>query len=131
MKVLIVDDDFISRKILLSLLSAFGQCDVAVNGVEALEAFKSGWESWDAYDLICMDIRMPEMDGQECLRKIREIEQEKGKTGLEGVKIIMTTAMDDVSNIKAAFREQCEAYLIKPIEKQKLLNCLKELNLLV
>ena len=54
---------------------------------------------------------------------------EKGKIGLDGVKIIMTTALSDISNIKESFREQCEAYLVKPIEKQKLINCLKELNI--
>jgi len=130
MKILIVDDDFSSRKILLKYLSAYGQCDVAVNGIEAVEAFKLSMNEWEAYDLICLDIMMPEMDGQEALKQIRQIEMEKGVMGLDGVKIIMTTALDDSDNIKISFREQCEAYIVKPIIKDKLIQKLESLDLI-
>lgn len=128
MKILIVDDDFTSRKILLKYLSTYGQCDVAVNGKEAVEAFKLAFDDWEAYDLICLDIMMPEMDGQEALKQIRQFETERGKLGFDGVKIIMTTALDDSDNIKTSFREQCEAYLVKPIIKDKLVKKLEELG---
>jgi len=128
MRILIVDDDFTSRRLLQTFLSEYGQCDVAVNGKEAVEAYRNSMNEWDAYDLICLDIMMPEMDGQQVLKEIRQIEKGSGKDGLDGVKIIMTTALDDSDNIKQAFREQCEVYLVKPIEKQKLLDKLKELG---
>ncbi|MEI7473508.1 MAG: response regulator [bacterium] len=130
MKILIVDDDFVNRKILIKYLSAYGQCDVAVNGVEAVEAVKFALDEWDAYDLICLDIMMPEMDGHTALDKIREIEKEKGKYDLDGTKVIMTTALDDSDNIKKAFRSQCEAYIVKPIVKEKLIQKLVEFNLI-
>jgi two-component system, chemotaxis family, chemotaxis protein CheY len=130
MKSLIVDDNFTCRKILLKLLSEYGHCDIAVNGKEAIEAFLVAWDDWDAYDLICLDIMMPEMNGQEVLKQIRKIEKERGKYDLDGVKILMTTALDDSENIKTAFREQCEAYLVKPIAKQKLIQKLTELELI-
>ncbi len=130
MKSLIVDDNFTCRKILLKLLSDYGHCDIAVNGKEAIDAFIAAWDDWDGYDLICLDIMMPEMDGQEVLKQIRQIEKERGKYDLDGVKILMTTALDDSENIKKAFREQCEAYLVKPIEKQKLIQKLVELELI-
>ena len=130
MKILITDDDFTSRKILAKYLSEYGQCDVAVDGKEAVEAFKSALDEWEAYDLICLDIMMPEMDGQEVLKQIRQIEKEKNINGLDGVKVLMTTALDDSDNIKTAFKEQCEGYLVKPIDRQKLIEKLKELDLI-
>ncbi|MDD3014169.1 MAG: response regulator [Candidatus Gastranaerophilales bacterium] len=130
MRILIVDDEFTSRKRLITFLSEYGECDIAVNGKEAIEAFKNVWDEGDFYDLICLDIKMPEMNGQEVLKEMRNIEQDRDISGLDGVKIIMTTALDDLDNIKSAFREQCEAYLIKPVSKEKLINTLKELGLL-
>lgn len=130
MKTLIVDDDFTNRKILTKYLSQYGQCDIAVNGLEAIDAVIAALDDGDGYDLICLDIMMPEMDGQECLEKIRSIEKEKGKYDLDGTKIIMTTCLYDTDNIKKAFSEQCEAYLVKPIIKEKLVEKLKELNLI-
>ncbi len=130
MKTLIVDDDFTSRKLLLKMLSGYGSCEVAVNGKEAVEAYKLALEEKEAYDLICLDIMMPEMDGQQVLKEVREIEHSRGINGLDGVKIIMTTALNDFKNIKKSFREQCEAYLVKPIEKEKLIKNLKDLNLI-
>lgn len=130
MKILIVDDDFTTRKLLMKHLLKYGYFDVAVNGKEAVEAFKIALAEKEPYDLICLDIMMPEMNGHETLKQIRKIEKENGKTGLDGTKIVMTTILEDIDNVKVAFREQCEAYLVKPIEKQKLIQKLKELNLI-
>ena len=129
-KILIVDDDFTSRKILLKYLSVYGQCDVAVNVKEAVEAFRLAFEENEAYDFICLDIMMPEMDGQEVLKEIRQFEKQKEIYGLDGVKVIMTSALDDSDNIKMAFREQCEGYLVKPIDKQKLIQKMESLELI-
>jgi two-component system, chemotaxis family, chemotaxis protein CheY len=130
MKTLIVEDDFISRHIIQEILLPFGTCDSAVNGREALEAFVLALDKGTPYDVICLDIMMPEIDGQEALRRIRAIEKDRGILNLEGVKIIMTTALEDFEVIKAAFRDQCEAYLVKPITQQKLLKQLEELKLI-
>lgn len=130
MKILIVEDDFVSRRILQQILSPYGVCDIVTNGVEAINAFTLALEEQEPYDLICLDIMMPEMNGQEVLKEIRKIEQEQGVFGLDCVKIVMTTALGDSENIKRAFREQCEAYLVKPIDKKKLLNMLTQLGLI-
>ncbi|MDD3014322.1 MAG: response regulator [Candidatus Gastranaerophilales bacterium] len=129
MKSLVVDDDFTCRRILQAYLSKFGECHIAVNGQEALDAFKASLDDNEPYDVITLDIMMPEMNGHEVLKKIREIEDKNGKFGIESVKIIMTTALDDSENIKHAFREQCEAYLVKPIDRQKLMDKLSEFGL--
>ncbi|MEW5814115.1 MAG: response regulator [Spirochaetota bacterium] len=130
MKVLIVEDEFGSRKLLQKFLSPYGECDMAVDGEEAIEAFSLALKEEEPYDLICLDIMLPEMDGQAVLKRIREIEKEKGVLGFRGVKIIMTTALNDPKNIMDAFKSQCEAYVPKPISKQKLLEEIKALGLL-
>lgn len=130
MKTLIVEDDFVSRRLLQSMLTPYGKVDIAVNGLEAFEAFKLAIDEQNAYDLICIDILMPEMNGQELLKKIRDYEEMIGIMGLDGVKIIMTTAIGDFGNIKSAFVEQCDAYMVKPIDRNKLVDKLEELCLI-
>lgn len=131
MKSLIVDDDFFSRRILQAFLIEHGECHIAVDGKEAIFAFEQALAEESPYHVICLDIMMPEMDGQEVLKKIREIEKNKNIFGKDCVKIIMTTALDDSTNITTAFREQCESYLIKPIAKSKLTKSLEDLGVLV
>lgn len=131
MKTLIVEDDFISRKLLQTILSPYGTCDVAVNGREAIQAFNLALEEGIPYDLICLDIMMPEMDGREVLQEIRRIEDARVIIGKAGVKIIMTTAVSDPRVIMEAFKSQCEGYIVKPIDRQSLLEKIKEVGLIV
>lgn len=130
MKTLIVEDDFISRRLLQAILSPYGACEMATNGKEAVLAFKLAWEENDPYDLICLDIMMPEMDGLGVLEEVRRLEEERGISGLTGVKIIMTTALSDPRSIMKAFKQQCEDYLIKPIDRVRLIEKVKGLGLI-
>jgi two-component system, chemotaxis family, chemotaxis protein CheY len=129
MRTLIVEDDFTSRVLLQSFLSRYGECHIAVNGREAVEAFRAAHENEQQYDLICMDVMMPEMDGQTAVSEIRAFEEASGTPPSSGVKIIMTTALDDVKNVVQSFRSLCDAYVFKPIDTGKLLNHIKELHL--
>lgn len=129
MRALIVEDDFTSRLLLQSFLSKYGVCHVAVNGKEAVAEFRRALESGDEYDLICMDIMMPEMDGQTAIREIRKIEEAGGTRSTFGVKIIMTTALDDAKNVVQSFKSLCDAYVFKPIDTGKLLAHLRSLHL--
>jgi two-component system chemotaxis response regulator CheY len=130
MRTLIVEDDFTSRKMLQIYLREVGDCFVAVNGKEAVEAFTQGFTDDELYDLICLDIMMPEMGGFEALKIIREIEQQHGIDGLDRVKVIMTTASDEPEHIFGAFRTGCEAYIVKPVRKAKLFEEIQDLGLL-
>jgi len=127
MKILVVEDDFASRKLLLVLLSKYGECDMACNGVEGLEAYLLALESGEKYDLITLDIMMPEMNGHEVLKRIRTVELDRQ---LDPVCIMMTSALSDSENILSAFKNQCEAYLRKPISKNELSKKLVELGLI-
>lgn len=131
MKTLIVEDDFLARSLLSTLLLEYGVCHVAVNGREALAAVEVALEEGEPYDLICLDIVMPVMDGQQALQEIRRIEKNKGVPIHNATKVIMVTAVDDPRNIKQAFRQgQCEAYLTKPLDRGKLKGHLKDLGLI-
>lgn len=130
MKILIVDDDFTCRNIMQEIAGTIGKSEIAVNGKEAIDAFSDALKNKAPYDLIFLDIMMPGMNGQEVLRKIRETETSYGIGGLDGVKIIMTTMLEDFDNIKKAFIEQCEGYLVKPVTRDKMLKLLKDLEIL-
>jgi Response regulator containing CheY-like receiver domain and AraC-type DNA-binding domain len=131
MKTLIVEDDFVSRRLLQNMLERYGKVDSAVNGVEALKEFKLAMETSSSYDLICIDILMPKMNGQELLKAIKHYEQSLGIYDDGGVKVIMTTSIGDFGNIRSAFVEQCDAYMVKPIDRERLAEKLKELKLVV
>jgi len=130
MKTLIVEDDFTSRLLLQELLKSYGPVHIAVNGNEALDAVQSALEADEPYDLICLDIMMPEMDGQEALRKIRSTEEARGIFSSEGSKIMMTTVMADLKNVSTAYMNLCDAYLTKPICKSELGQELRTLKLI-
>ncbi len=130
MKTLIVEGDFTGRLLLHEILKSYGPSHIAVNGKEAVEAIRLALEAGEPYDMICLDIMMPEMDGQEALRQIRRQEETRGILSSNGAKIVMTTAQDDSHNVIAAYRSLCDAYLTKPIEKTKLLDELRKLRLI-
>lgn len=130
MKILIAEDDFTSRLLLQEILKKYGVVHVAVDGSEALEAFRSALSEGTPYDLVCMDIMMPGMDGQETLRKIRDLEENRGIYFADGAKIIMVSALGDMKNIIDAFKGLCHAYLQKPIDGQNLIRELEKLDLI-
>lgn len=130
MKSLVVEDEFVARRILQHFLSTHGECDVAANGREALEAFASALNEHRPYDLVCLDLMLPEIDGQEVLREIRELESTHGVAIGEGAKVIMTTSLNDRRNVINAFKSGCESYLVKPIDKTKVAGELQKLGLL-
>jgi len=129
MRTLIVEDDFTSRMLIQELLRLYGPSHVAVDGQEAVDAVRAALEAGEPYDLICLDIMMPEVTGQEALTAISALEAQRGKTAAQGSRILMTTALSDSENIMRAFREQCDGYLIKPIDKARLLGSLEKLGL--
>ena len=130
MKTLIAEDDFTSRLLLQELLKGYGPCHIAVNGTEAVKATWAALEAGEPYDLICLDIMMPELDGRAALTEIREQEESLGILSSRGSKIVMTTALNDGKNVFGSFRQLCDGYLFKPIDKAKLVHELRKLQLI-
>ena len=130
MKILIAEDDFASRKFMSRFLSKYGECDVTVDGREAVEAFLMALDSDESYDLVCLDIMMPELDGYQVLKTIRDIEKERNIPEEKASKVIMTTALNEGRNVTKAFELGCVAYAGKPIDQEKFENVLRKLALI-
>lgn len=131
MRILIVEDEFTSRKLLTALLAEFGECETATDGVECITMFKASLEAEEPYDLVCMDIMMPNKDGHQALKEIRAIEREKGILPSNETKVIMVTALNDPKTVvKAYYKGGAAAYLPKPIEVESLHAILRDLALI-
>lgn len=131
MKILIAEDDLASRIFLSEFLSAYGICDLTVDGIEALDAFLLALDEGAPYDLICLDIMMPKVDGLKALKAIRDIERQRNVGDKDKVKVIMTTALTDTDDVYEAFATGCEAYAAKPIDTGKLVDVMKKFGLIV
>ena len=130
MRILLAEDDFVTRKFMTGFLSKYGECDVTVDGMEAVDAFMMALEDDEPYDLVCLDIMMPVMDGYQALKSIREIEKEHGIAEDDMAKIIMTTALNEEKNVKKAFELGCTVYCAKPIDMARLKSTLEMLELI-
>lgn len=131
MKCLIAEDDLLSRRILKALLSPDFDCDIAVNGQEAIDSFRLAHESKRPYNLIFMDIMMPVIDGMEALRCIRVLEREMEIPHNLAVKVIMTTALDDPRTVITSFNKcEADAFIVKPLSKNQLIKELRALRLI-
>ena len=127
MRILVVDDDYVSRVKLKALLSKYGECDSAPDGKTALHLFEKAHAESVPYNLISLDIDMPDMRGQEVLRKIREWEEKNKVKFSQEVKVLMITVMDDAPDVVSSFKEGCESYLNKPITPEKIENALQNM----
>lgn len=128
LRMLIVEDEFLSRQLLQTYVSEHGSCDVAVDGNEAVRAVKLSYESGKPYDLVFMDIMLPEKDGQTALKEIRTFESERGILGEGTCKVLMMTALSDAKSVMEAFKNQCEGYITKPYSKVKLDEAIKKIG---
>lgn len=127
MRILIADDDRLSRVFLKKFLSSYGTCDVAVDGMEALDAFMEAVKQKEPYDLLCLDIMMPRVDGLKVLKAIRVLEKQHN---LKHTCIMMMTALADVEYVDQALELGCDAYAAKPIDTEKVESVMRNLKLI-
>jgi len=130
MRILIVEDDFTSRMFMRKFLSKYGECDVAVDGIEAIDAYISSLNEGHPYNLICLDIMMPRLDGISALKSIRELEKKKSITIAKRVKIIITTSMKENEIDMSVFDSEFETVAYKPIKADKFADVMKNLGLI-
>lgn len=130
MKVLIAEDDLASRRFLSKFLAQYGEVDLVVDGLEALDAYLLAVKEKAPYDLICLDIMMPKVDGVKVLKAIRDYEIKQGMAAEQRVKVIMTTALAETDYVNQAFEIGCEAYAAKPIDTNKMLEVIKKIGLI-
>jgi two-component system chemotaxis response regulator CheY len=129
MKCLIAEDDLVARKLLETILSEVSECHTSVNGKKAVAAFKMALDEGEPYDLLCLDIMMPEMDGHQALQAIRELEEAACIEEMACARVIMITSAREPSHVLGAFRRGCEAYIVKPVNRVKLFEEMEKLAL--
>ena len=127
MRILVAEDDRLSRVFLKKFLVRYGECDVAVDGIEALDCFMDAVKQKKPYDLLCLDIMMPRVDGLKVLKAIRVLEKQHE---LKHTCIIMMTALADVEYVDQALELGYDACAAKPIDTDKVETVMKNLGLL-
>ena len=130
MRFLVVDDDFETRHLMQKLLRPFGDVDVATDGEEGVEAFSRALKAGEPYALVTMDILMPNIDGQQALREIRQIEKEHDIARENQVRVIMVSGLDNSEELHDAFfLGEATSYIVKPINHAVLLQEIAKLGL--
>jgi two-component system chemotaxis response regulator CheY len=130
MRALIVDDEYICRRLLQEMLKPYGSSEPVGSGEEAVTAYTLALDENKAFDLVLLDIEMPGIDGFETLKRIRQVEATRGLVGRKAAKVIMTTVRKDPESVFSSFRHQCEAYLIKPVTPESLVVNLRHFRLI-
>jgi len=133
LNILAAEDDLTSREIIKIMLAGYGRVTAVENGLDAVSKVKEAFEKVPPrpFDLICLDIMMPELDGMEAGKQIRALEKANGVPLHQEAAIIMTTALDDPKTvIRSLYKTGATAYLVKPVQKDSLEKELKKLALL-
>lgn len=129
MKCLIVDDEEFVREMMVLHLTDYAEIDTAVDGVEAVGHFARALREGNSYQLVCLDIQMPNMDGQQALKEMRRLEKETPDLQNKAV-IIMTSASNEIADIEEAlWQGESSDYLVKPVYPDDLLALLKKYRL--
>jgi len=116
-KILLVEDQFVNQDICVSILERNGyEVTVVMNGIEALEAFEK-----ETFDLILMDIKMPEMDGFTAAKLIR-----KRETNGQHIPIIAVTVMADQEDKDACLKAGMDNHIARPVDPHDLLMAVKQ-----
>ncbi len=131
LRCLVVDDDELGRGLIAHYLKGVADCEMAENGLIAVDMFRKAFDSGTRYDLIILDIVMPEMDGNTAAKEIRLIEKKGGITINEGINIIVTSSLDTPHDIIQAYLSASSAaHIVKPVRPDKLLNILCKLEMI-
>jgi two-component system, chemotaxis family, chemotaxis protein CheY len=127
---LVVDDDELGRELIVQYLEGVADCEMAENGLKAVDKFRTAFEGGIPYDLIILDLVMPEMDGHTAAKEIRTIEKEWGVSINDGVNIIVLSSLSTPGDVIQAYVSvRSAAHLLKPVQPDKLLVTLSKLGI--
>ena len=127
MKMLVVDDMEVNRMILQHYLEPVADIDFAVNGIQAVQKFNRALEQSAFYDVIFLDLIMPEMDGTRTVVAMRKIEENKKIPQDKKAKILIVTSNPSRENVMKTYKF-CQGYLLKPVTAPRLYQKLEEIN---
>lgn len=129
MRVLIAEDDAASGKFLYKLMSKYGEAVLTGDGIEAVDQFVKALNSGEKFDLVCLDIMMPRIDGYKALEAIRDAERKMGIPRISRCKVIMISALDEDFDASYASGDY-DDYVCKPIDIKQLDKIIKQLDLI-
>lgn len=131
MRFLIVDDDTSIHMYLQSVLAPYGECECALGGKEGVAAFAKAMEAGTPYDVVLMDILMPDMGGLQAAKLMRDMEKENGVSRMDQFTLVMITSLVDDANVSTAFFDtEATCYVVKPLDKAEVIAELKQ-NLII
>ncbi len=130
MRTLIVEDECTCARVLVRATEQFGDVTVVDSAEAGFVEFERAFQTDNPFDLLCLDVNLPGLDGIELLDEVRRVEEENGIVGADGVKVVMTTGEDNTETFVDAAEAGCTSYLIKPVDPKKLLSELRRLKLI-
>lgn len=125
MQILIVDDEIVSRTKLEAIMSCIGQCQTATCGSQALDLYEQALRDGNGFDLVMLDISMPDLQGDQVLKRLRKMEN----NGPHRAAVIMVTAKSDQENVLTCLNNGCDAYIAKPFNAKAIDEKLAHLGL--
>lgn len=128
MKCLVVDDDGVSLNKMQKILGEFGDCVLAESGKDAIVEFNHAWDLGVPFDLVSLDISMPDITGVDVLIAIRGIEKDKGLPKERQAKVMMVTATADQDVVVGSVKAGCNNYIVKPFDRTRVVEKLKVLG---
>lgn len=131
MKILVADDELVSRKKLEQIVTQIGDCVATETGGEAITAFEHAWEGGLPFDVIFLDISMPDMSGIDVLKNIRQIEADKGITRARRARVLMVTSHSDQKIVVSSLEAGCDNFIVKPFNKESVLEKLNNIGFAV
>lgn len=116
LKILVAEDDEANRKFLSKLLAKFGEVTVVADGFQAVKNYMQALDEKEPYQLVCLDVMMPRIDGYKALDAIRDLENKNALTAGERARIIMISALDEGGFDEELAGNQYDCYMSKPID---------------
>lgn len=128
MKALVMDNDFINRRILQLLFTEFGRCDAADSGNVTLSMVEDALKKRRPYSLIVLNT-FSQVDWVKMLHEIKAMERSHALYGKDGARIMVMSSDTDKKTIITAFRNQCDAFIQKPAKKREIKNALSSMGI--
>lgn len=129
-RALVVDDVAANCRVMKALLARYGTADTVMHARDAVAAFQRAWKEERAYNLICLDIMLPDIDGVKLLEVLRKMEAAMNLNDKQRAKVIMVSALDDNKFMGRCRELGASAFLVKPIDSTDLANCLRKTGLI-
>lgn len=130
MRVLIADDDSNSAKVISLYLARYGECTVVTDGLQAVSAVMDAYRMNSIYDLLVLDVMMPNLDGTQALDAIRDYEASLGIPEEKRLRVIIISALSSDSIRAEVYSKGCLLYMRKPVNFEVLQRILQDEHLI-